>query len=376
MSIMATLKSILIKVYKRLYPILIPYKIYNNIYCKRKHIFEAKYMDYCKRGNQPLMRMNANAFQTIVSVQGFGFSGSGAVLDLLCEIDACEVVGTDVNIKSKEDHNGVESDFLRMAGGVFEFERFLDSKNVFQKDALIKRFINYVESSNLFKSNYEVQQLFLQFFDSIIELKILGLPRGAAYNKFLYGDRARNSIFFLKPLTKDVFRKIAGTFLNDLFNIFNINNKRILVFDQLLCDMELDMKMYKAYIPSCKLITVYRDPRDVYAYAYEHEVSWIAHNTVEEFICWYRIMTETLKLDTEDYLVVQFENLVNDYEDEIIRIFNYINVGIENHCPSLKRTFFDPDFSRKNIGVWKQSSLPQSDFLMIEKALAPFCYSK
>ena len=61
-------------------------------------------------------------------------------LDLLSEVDVCDVVGTDINNTSKEEdhHSLFESDFLRVSGGLFEIEKYVDSNNFFQNDAAIK----------------------------------------------------------------------------------------------------------------------------------------------------------------------------------------------------------------------------------------------
>lgn len=360
--------------YNRIYPKILPYKVFRRLDEKRRRIFLPLFLRYLESKGETHDYDGNDTYSSVVSVQGFGFSGSGAVLDLLCETDVCNVVGTKVNSTSKEDHEGLESDFLRLAGGLFEFEKYVGGKNVFQNDAMIKRFVRYAESFTLFKNSKEVQNIFFAFFDKIVDLSIQGLQY-AAYNPYLYGDIEKDSIFFFRDITLCEYRTMAAVFLRDLFNYLNKQRKKILVFDQLLCDFEFDMLRYNAYIPGFKLITVYRDPRDVYAFACSRNIGWIAHDSVPNFIKWYRKMVANLDLCSNDYLVVQFESLINNYEIEANRIFDYLRIKPEEHIEQLKQTFLIPENSRKGIGIWKSDALSKVDIEQIELTLNEYCYN-
>lgn len=90
-------------------------------------------------------------YDQIVSVQGFGYSGSGAVNDLLREMNNVSVVAykdgdsyTDITGTNEPLLNS-EVDFMRSAGGLLEVERYLCSNNIFFNDALIKRSIECID---------------------------------------------------------------------------------------------------------------------------------------------------------------------------------------------------------------------------------------
>ena len=126
-------------------------------------------------------------YKQVIAVCGFGYSGSGAVVDLFAECDNCLCVGdSDENTFDKVDVTiGYETDFLRLAGGLFEIERYLGCGNFFLNDALLNRFVKCVESFPPFKQDERIRVCFFEFFDKITELKIADL-KWNAYNSFLY----------------------------------------------------------------------------------------------------------------------------------------------------------------------------------------------
>ena len=146
-----------------------PYGVYKLYFSNSSDVFTKDFEDYCNRRshneevNDELI-LN-KSYKQVVSVQGLGHSGSGAVLDVLCEMESCNVLGTDENFKVLGiDHKGAfEVDFLRLAGGLFEFEKYLGSNNVFQNDALINRFISYLNSFKLFREDKNIRELFFDF---------------------------------------------------------------------------------------------------------------------------------------------------------------------------------------------------------------------
>ena len=72
-------------------------------------------------------------FKTIVSVQGFGYSGSGALIDFFREYPKFAVLGY-VDVKGEgggytpKSMQQSEIDFIRLSGGLFEIEKYLESK--------------------------------------------------------------------------------------------------------------------------------------------------------------------------------------------------------------------------------------------------------
>lgn len=342
-----------------------------------KNYFLEGYENYLIDRDRGCAETTGNPFKSLVSVVGLGYSGSGAILDFLCELDNCEVLGTDKDAKTIGiDHKGsFEANFLRFAGGLFEFEKYLNTNNLFQNDALLNRFIKLANNFKLFKNDINVRRIFYDFFDKVVDQRIMKV-KGLPYNPHLNAYDKSSSIFFLKDLSIDNFYSESQSFLRTFFSYLNANRKDYLVIDQLFADYSFDVDHYNKYIPNCKIIVSYRDPRDVYAMAIKHHIDWIAHSNVEEFLQWYRRCVKNLNLNSTQYLVVQFERLVNDYEKESSRILDFLGIDNVFHNPSLKKAFFNPEVSKVNIGIWAQLENYKDDFEIINKSLPLYCYNK
>lgn len=313
-------------------------------------------------------------FKYIVSVQGLGFSGSGAVLDLLCEVKDCVVLGTNENVKTLGiDHKGeFEVDFVRFAGGLFEIEKFIDSSNIYHNDALVNRFVKCMNSFPFLFKDIRIGKYIYHFFDELLDFELRGI-KGAPYNSYLYDKKDINSIFFLRKINVRDFREKCKYLLVNIFNQFSKSKEDIIVLDQFLGDMTFNMEMYTDYLPKNKMILCYRDPRDVYTFACEHNISWIAHSNADSFIKWFKIMTANVDLDTNKYLIVQFEQLIMDYSYQKNRILEYLELPIENHHIS-KKKYFMPEISKQNIGIWKYNYKLMDDNKKIATQLGEYCY--
>ena len=318
-------------------------------------------------------------YSEVIDILGFGYSGSGAVLDMFAECDNCHCVG--YSDKSSYDNvhftYNYETDFARLSGGIFEIEKYIGHNNYFHNDALLNRFILCVENFVPFRNNISVRNCFYEFFDEIVEFEMLRIP-GNPFNNFLYPQKQSSCIFFLKIMTLEEYRMIANSFLNKLFNLLNKDKSDILVFDHIFGDGEIEIDKKKEYINRYKPIYVYRDPRDVYCFAVEQNITWIAHDTVEDFIQWFKIVTRGFNImNTQDMLIVQFEKLVYDYDNETDRIFKYVCTTSDIHNKSKKYKYFKPDFSKRNIGIWKKSTaIPKVDFDKIYDIFSSYCFLK
>ena len=227
----------------------------------------------------------SSKFKNIISVQGFGYSGSGAVVDLLREYSNCFVVGyvsVEGSQTSRKD-SMAEIDFVRLAGGLFEIEKYLDNDNLFQNDALINRTIRLFNSAYLFR-NPDLQIYFISFLHSIIEHALPQLSK-PYYNVSLYDPEARTSIYFLKKMSLQEYRMICRNFLNHIFNYFHSDGIDFFVADQLFSDEAFDLCKLQEYCPNLKTIFVPRDPRDLYAWTNYKKVEWIPQG-LQSFIKW------------------------------------------------------------------------------------------
>lgn len=311
-------------------------------------------------------------YDTVVSVQGFGFSGSGAVVDLLREYDECQVLGgiDDDSIDQSTGTKFGEFDYIRHSGGFYDIERHLGNNNIFVNDGLINRYIKMVFKSGIYTNFPDSRSIFYKFLNSISELSLLNLSN-RYYNANLYLHDKKSSIFFLKNLAVDEYRRLCKDTLNALFGCFYEKGKTVLVADQMCCDFEFDIDRDKSYFDNLKTIIVYRDPRDVYYYAITKNVEWIAHDNVETFIEWYKILLRKFEeIKCKDALLIRFEDLITKYDKTVLAIEEY--VGVKKHVAINKN--LDPLHSMKNVGIWKKSNINSSDFETIKRELPSLCF--
>lgn len=320
--------------------------------------------------DKPCVFAEENPYETIVSVQGFGYSGSGAVVDLLREYESTHVIGY-VDYESSASSRDIkcdEVDVLRLAGGLFEIEKFIGTNNIYQNDALLHRVVAQFDHSDLYRNNPAIRLYYYEFMRQICEI-LTDSPTGQDYNPYLnhHGD---NDILFLKDISIEEYRKLCRRFLNSIFRAIyeSTGGKPILVLDQITNDWEFDMERYKAYIPNLKIIMVYRDPRDVYAFAKLANIGWIPHKSVDVFIRWYIILLKHFDIaEREQYHVVQFESLVCDYNRAVAEIEQYIGISAVSHTK--KGSCLDISRSKTNLSIWKRYPMWKDDYEEIQKEL-------
>lgn len=311
-------------------------------------------------------------FDYIVSVQGLGYSGSGAVVDLLREYKCCNVLGgVDKEGSCSDKSVGLEEiNFLRLAGGLFDIEQNLSSKNIFINDALLNRFIKLANFTKILQQNIKVKELFVSFLNNLVEFKINSSE--TTYNPHLYSCYDNPPILFLRPLDLNSFRKLGNRFMTDLLDILYDENKTILVADQLFSDYEYNVIKNKQYIPNLKTIFVYRDPRDIYIYAKKNNIPWIPTQCVNDYIKWYKIITRYLDCNDPDILCIRFEDLIYKYDLVVKQIEEYLEFS--NGLHDSKFMNFNPKKSAVNIGLWKQMPLFAADCDLIYSELTSLCY--
>ncbi len=341
---------------------------------RRRHNFIECFKQYVESG-QKYELVEDSPYETIVSVQGFGYSGSGAVVDLLREYDSTHVIGFvdyEGSVASR-DFKCDEVDVLRLAGGLFEVEKYIGSNNVFQNDALLHRVVAQFESSDIYRNNPSIRPYCFEFMSRICEI-LTDSPTCQDYNQYL-NHRGANDILFLKDFTVTEYRNWSRKLLNSIFYIIRqaTGDKPILVLDQIVNDLEFDSERYIDYIPNLKIIMVYRDPRDVYTFSKKANIGWIPHKSVDVFVKWYEIFTKHFSIhEKRRYLVVQFEDLICNYEETKSAIEQYVELKSASHVK--KGTCLDVLQSQANIGVWKKCDTLIEDYITIDNQLKSLCY--
>lgn len=319
----------------------------------------------------------------IISIQGTGYSGSGAVIDLMREYDNNLVMGAyELENNPEKSHLEItqspclEFDILRHSGGIIELGLLLPMGNIFVNDAAIHRFIEFIDywlkelNGRTPISSQNFREIVATFLDAII-LQRIPMGNQTAFNPHLYKQAKKsNYIYITKNLSQQQYYEIAQRFVYQMFSLFD--TKRNLIFDQLLSDGIYNEAVFSNYLPNYKIIQVLRDPRDVYATAINNSVSWIPKSNSSDFICWYRHLVETLK-SSERLKIIRFEDLVKKYDHTVEDIESFLNLHPSQHIR--KFDFFDPNISKKNIGLYSKLSNNHSPILRdIEKNLPDYCY--
>ncbi len=327
----------------------------------------------------------------IVSVSGFGWSGSGAVLDLLREYSDLEVAFDGCN---------VDPEFILLADvdGIRDLEYHLMERNCRTSSYMaIQRYMDLVKAYNKYMNVNDVFEgklvdITKKYLDGLVDFKLKSATYHEYYQTnplfFKYNELVchifynRITRFFLKDFYKkilyekntlmsvayypDDFQIKTKKYLNTLFDMLRKDKNKPIVFDQML-PPDAPVTFMK-YIDEPRCIAVRRDPRDSYILAkrvYNSSIP-IPVSSVNDFIVYYRkIVQNTYIFDNPAILNIQYEDLIYSYEETKNRIEKFL--GISHH--DYPKSKFNPAVSVNNTQLFKKYSGFEKDIKEIEAAL-------
>jgi len=174
---------------------------------------------------------------------------------------------------------------------------------------------------------------------------------------------------------KDKIR-YANQWIADVGGI-NLNNNEFVVYNQPI-HLVIDTCIWKEVFHPWKLICVYRDPKDQLAeiikngYFYApYGAPYVNHggavletiygrsrkgamnfhiDALRKRFEWIDFMKK--EFDSDQFLLIDFEGLVNNYDEYKSIIENFIG-GIKPHHKNVK-SYFDPINAKKSIGIYKE----------------------
>lgn len=338
---------------------------------------------------------------TIICVTGFGWSGSGAVFDLLREYDDLKIV----------DNKGDDFEFtlLTSTDGLYDLRHALMEKNCrINSSTAIDRFLSFIhlqssvlEYEQIFKGQYEL--LATNYVEHLVDFSFKGWtfsdltnpsPKNRLknyYNSFI-DHILRNRITIHFPiLTKlrnrlvikvehdirvsyypDNFNQLTTEYLNRLFDIVRDGDASPLVFDQIFPPDS--PQLFSNFFERTKTIIVRRDPRDTYLLAkcaYQYMAIPLPIENVDDFIVFYRKIIENTKIaDTDSILSIQFEDMIYKYEETKLKIEEFL--GISNHVREFDR--FNPKISINNTQLYDKYPEYADDIKKIERELRDSLY--
>jgi len=317
-----------------------------------------------------------------ICVAGFGYSGSGAIIDLLKEFDQNYVFGKEFRLIKDPD-------------GIMDLENSLiQNWQELKSDIAIRRFKDLIKiigrkqklfSKIGFNFNEDYNKKFFhcceKYIDELVDIEWNGdwpyhLHDLNWFKLFVYRIKRKFSIspdlndrmYFSSPGNR--FYQITRSFLNELFlNIIDLEKHNTIVLDQAL--PPYNPEKYLRYFDSVKVIVVDRDPRDVYLELSNY--SSYPTDPVEDFIKYFKAQRDAVINNKSDQILrINFENLVFKYEEELERIYSFLNLSLKDHKNKL--TNFFPEKSKKNIAIWKENNNKRS-IKLIEQKLTKYLFS-
>ena len=349
----------------------------------------------------------------LIDISGFGHSGKTAVSDLLREVKGVEA-----------HNNSFEFGLLRLPDGIFELEEALCGNwSPIRSDRAIKRFrklckiLSGTYSKHLCKSFIEDSELYIEslvegrlwvdgWFDVLYDCPKLSISKEILRKLNLLNLlRKFLKIFPEKQLSS---RSKCEVFLSGGDN-FKFKTK-IFLEKILFCNTKIESKfvltnnMLEPFSPSTGIsffedvvcIVVQRDPRDVFASVKNYEQSFIPDfeennkhyskeflktlkqdmlglQNLSSFITRQKLYHhKTILTNESDRIIrIKYEDLVLNYDETVKKLFSQLGIDINDHI--MKKRFFDPNQSSKNVGIWK--TLPDdNDIKMIENELNYLLY--
>jgi len=327
----------------------------------------------------------------IIGVCGLGFSGSGAVLDLLheyddvdgfsnCEMSICYYPD---GIEDLDYHLNVShSRYMSSDAALYAFEKMMRSR--FEYNG-----IHHPEYAK------QIMKATFKYIDDITQVKWRG---SWGYREYVDGKLKmfvvcsvlqRMSLILHKLLHKNIqlapletmrlsiepegFQERTREYLIDVLEAIGYQkDQKIFVVDQLFAGDDPE-KSFK-YFDDPYAIVVKRDPCDTYLLA-KHVVKvhagWIPTDNPMKFINYYRNIYGGIKTEnTERVLQIQYEDLIYHYESTKEKIEQFCKI----HCHSKKMKFFDPNYSIRYTQLFCEHPEDKNDIDLIAKELSTYAY--
>jgi hypothetical protein len=331
--------------------------------------------------------MSSNPYNFVI-VAGYGWSGSGAVVDLLKEFDGYKDAGTEFRT-------------IKEPYGIIDLESsLLENWDVGKSDIAIKDFLwlvniqnrNQARFSNV-GSSYEalISEEFLthtkKYIENLISFDYSGhwffLDYKMSHMQYIFkkiknrlGILNENSTMYFSKPSKEEFYRETKKYLYRVFEPISHKEKaKTIILDQAIPAHN----PYKAfdYFHSAKVIIVDRDPRDIYIDLINCKVGIGRYlydsRDVEKYISYHEARRSGEKSNISDprILRITLEELVIDYDESVKKILNFLGEDQSIHRDIKKH--FNPEYSKKNVGLWKEYS-NQHEVSVIYEKLKDYCY--
>lgn len=330
----------------------------------------------------------------IVSTCSFGSTGSSAVSDYLKE---CE----NVHVMDK-----LEFTIAPAVDGLQDLEYNIMKKCARQSSSIyaIQRFRKLILSKRkgwnkrTGISYKAIENELANFIHGITQVEYVGFSpmidkKHSAFLKSYFGNSLieKRFVFPLEkrhiikeninfyPLEKvqmsikpDNFYEASKVFTSNILREMGVDLGKTVVLDQAFsgCDPAGSFLFYD----DPYAIVVDRDPRDLYIFAKKVLLSrgrFMPSDTVENFVTYYRKLRENqpYRIPNERILLIQFEEMVYNYEVAVSKIDRFLNVQNDH-----RKTIFVPEMSVANTNLIRKYPEFAEDVRIIEEQLSEYLF--
>ncbi|HAT4217980.1 hypothetical protein P5E41_10250 [Clostridium perfringens] len=331
----------------------------------------------------------------VISCASYYGTGSSAITDFFSEFD---------NVYSLTNY---EFRFLQDPDGISDLEfNLIENHNRHNSGHSIKRFKKLVDfnAGTFFNKRYEpffnnqYKQISYDYIKELTDFSFNGYwfydfyDRGKLfyYRKMLPGKIYRklfpsksessfkkilpNEITYCSHPSEEKFLRCTRAYVSKLVKIANKDNKPYIMVDQMVPPS--NVSRYTRYFEDIKVFVVERDPRDVYLLAkYVWKARVIPTESVELFCQWFRytrLHRKTEKYNSENTILIQFEDLIYHYDETIQKIMTWVGISAEHHEKA--KQYFNPDKSINNTKLWEKYPQYIDEIRKLEELLPEYLY--
>lgn len=328
----------------------------------------------------------------IIGICGLGFSGSGAVLDLLHEYDdvdgfsECEmsICYYPDGIEDLDYHlNTCYSRYMSSDAAIYSFEKMIRARfghnkglrqPVYAKKImdLTRQYISDISQIE-WKGSWGYRDYNdgpLKIFINCNILQRISLLIHKVFNKNI--QLAPLKTMRLSILPEDFDIRTKRYIIDVLKSIGYSDNKKRFVVDQLFSGDNPE-KSFK-YFDNPYAIIVKRDPRDTYLLAknmVKVYAGWIPTDDVSQFIEYYRRIYGNIRYSNlKRVLIIQYEDLIYKYNDTVKMIEAFCGI----HLHTREKKYFNPEYSRRYTQLIKNYPKDKEAIQQIERELQQYIY--
>lgn len=328
----------------------------------------------------------------IIGLCGYGYTGSGALVDLLHEFPCCKSLAIDFEFCLPYIPHGLED---------LEIHLLEHPTRFFSSDVAIKEFRRLVAYFDSPRGNYRrlsgpaFRQLSLDYIDSLTAVKWRGyswddpilcgplrltwrfrlVSRLISRYERRTGKRfplPKSDVIYMSVQPEDFLEK-TRKYIRELLRSMGMEGVERIVLNQPFDASDPCRTM--RYFDDPRAIMVDRDPRDIYVLVKRHlgsEASFIPSENVDDFITYYQCV-EKANVQQEDDRILRlcYEDLIYDYERTAERIIRFLGLG---DVQWQQKKYFDPAISIRNTQLYLRHPDLTEDIRRIEQALQSYLY--